>query len=371
MEKLKRTPFYDVHRELGAKIVPFGGFEMPLMYRSIVEEHRWVRSRVGVFDVSHMGEIEIKGKDALRFVSYVTSNDPASLKLFEVQYSTLLNERGGIVDDLLVYRLEDCFLLVVNASNTQKDYEWLINHATKFDVEIKNISNEMAELAVQGPLSENVLKKVVDISLEDLKYYRASKGKVRGRDALISRTGYTGEDGFEIYLNPQDAKEILYALLEFDDVKPVGLGARDTLRMEMGYCLYGNDIDETTNPFEARLGWIVKMDKEDFIGKESLLRIRDEGVKRRRVGFEAEKKGVFPRPHQEIKKDGKIVGTVTSGGYSPSLDIGIGMGYVDINHSEPDTTLTLRVREKEESVKIIKLPFYRKGTVKSHRVATT
>ena len=339
---------------------------MPLLYTSIVEEHRWVRSSVGVFDVSHMGEIEIKGKEALEFVSYITTNDPASLGTLEVQYSTILKEDGGIVDDLLVYRLEDRFLLVVNAANTQKDYEWILKQSEKFDVEIKNISDEVAELAVQGPLAEKVLNKLVDVSLSELRYYWALRGKVKGKDALISRTGYTGEDGFEIYLDPSDAEKTLQTLLEFDEVKLSGLGARDTLRMEMGYCLYGNDIDETTNPLEARLGWIVKFEKENFIGKEALLKIKESGIKRKRVGFEALKKGVFPRPNQEILYDGKIVGKVTSGGYSPSLDIGIGMGYIEVEHSAPDTILTLKIRRKEEKVKIVRYPFYKKGSVKSH-----
>jgi aminomethyltransferase len=366
LKDLKRTPFFDIHRELGAKIVPFGGFEMPLFYSSIIEEHRWVRKSAGVFDVSHMGEIEIKGRDSLKFVSYVTSNNPASLKPFEVQYSTILNENGGIVDDLLVYRLDEGFLLVVNASNTKKDYEWLLGFATKFDVEIRNISDEVAELAFQGPLSEEVLQKLVNFPLKDLGYYRAARGKVKGRDALISRTGYTGEDGFEIYLDPSDSKEILYALLDFEEVKPAGLGARDTLRMEMGYCLYGNDIDETTNPFEARLGWIVKMEKGNFVGREALLKIKERGIKRKRVGFETDKKGVFPRPHQKISRGEEVVGEVTSGGYSPSLNRGIGMGYVEVKSSKPDTLLTLHIRDRKEEVRIVKLPFYKMGSVKSH-----
>lgn len=367
MKELKRTPLFDVHRKLGARLVPFAGFEMPLQYTGIIDEHLWVRSRVGVFDVSHMGEFEVKGRDALQFVSYVTSNDPSTLREYEVQYSTFLNERGGIVDDLLVYRLKDRFLLVVNASNIEKDFAHIEKYASKFDVELSNISSDVAELAVQGPESQSIIQKFVNIDLEKLHYYWAAEAKFMGYDVLISRTGYTGEDGFEIYLAPDHAEEVFLRLLDEGEVKPAGLGARDSLRMEMGYCLYGNDINEDTNPYEARLGWIVKLDKGDFVGREALLKIKENGVRRRRVGFETVVKGAFPRPHFKIKADGREVGDVTSGGYSPSLKKGIGMGYVPRELSKPGQELLIPIRGKDVPFTVVRLPFYKNGTVRSGR----
>ncbi len=359
----KKTPLFEAHKKLGAKIVDFAGFDMPLQYSGITKEHTWVRTHAGLFDVSHMGEIEIRGPEALEFVSYVTSNDPATLDVFQVQYSAFPTPRGTIVDDLLVYRLEDYFLLVVNASNIEKDYSWLLENRFK-GVDIVNVSDEVAELALQGPLSEQVLQPLVDVDLSKLKYYRAVRGKVTGKDALISRTGYTGEDGFEIYLSPRDVEDVFYKLLEDERVKPAGLGARDTLRLEMGYCLYGNDIDETTNLLEAGLGWITKLNKEKFIGKEALIRIKTEGIKRRRVGFEAKEPRDIPRHGYKINFDGKEVGTVTSGTFSPSLKRGIGMGYVPPDAAKPGMTIQVDIRGKLADMEIVKLPFYRSGSLK-------
>jgi len=360
----KKTPLYEAHKKLGAKIVDFAGFLMPLQYKGITKEHLWVRTHAGLFDVSHMGEIEIRGPRALEFVSYVTSNDPARLEKFQVQYSAFPTHEGTVVDDLLVYRLEDYFLLVVNASNIEKDYNWLMDHKFDTGVEIVNKSDEVAELALQGPESEAILQKFVDIDLSQIKYYWAARGKVMGKEALISRTGYTGEDGFEIYLAPDDVEEVFFKLLEEEKVEPAGLGARDTLRLEMGYCLYGNDIDETTNLLEAGLGWITKLDKGDFIGKEALLKIKKEGLKRKRVGFEPDEIKAIPRHGYRIFDGDKEIGIVTSGTFSPSLKRGIGMGYVPTQYAKAGNSIAVDIRGKKVSAKIVKLPFYKEGSVK-------
>ncbi len=359
----KKTPLFEAHKKLGARIVDFAGFDMPLQYTGIMKEHQWVRSHAGLFDVSHMGEIEVRGTRALDFVSYVTSNDPSALEVFQVQYSAFPTPQGTIVDDLLVYRLPDHFLLVVNASNIEKDYSWLLEH--KFEgVEIINKSDEVAELALQGPESEAVLQPLVDFNLSDLKYYWSVKTRILGKDALISRTGYTGEDGFEIYLEPEHIEEVFFKLLEDERVKPAGLGARDTLRLEMGYCLYGNDIDETTNLLEAGLGWITKLNKPDFIGKEALLKIKSEGLKRKRVGFEAKEPRDIPRHGYKIFHNQEEIGVVTSGTYSPSLKKGIGMGYVAKEIAKPGNTIQVDIRGKLSDMEIVKLPFYKSGSIK-------
>ncbi len=361
----KKTPLYDAHVKLRAKIVDFAGFKMPLQYESITKEHQWVRTHAGLFDVSHMGEIEVHGDRALEFVSYVTSNDPTKLAPFQVQYSAFPTHEGTVIDDLLVYKLEDYFLLVVNASNIDKDYNWLLEHKFADGVEVINRSDEFAELALQGPESEEVLQKLVDIDLSKIGYYWAARGKVLGKDALISRTGYTGEDGFEIYLKPEDVEEVFFKLLENDRVKPAGLGARDTLRLEMGYCLYGNDIDETTNLLEAGLGWITKLNKNDFVGKETLLKIKEAGLKRKRVGFEAQNPTDIPRHGYKIYDDDSEIGIVTSGTFSPSLKKGIGMGYVPINFAKDGTEIWVDIRGKKARFSIVKMPFYKEGTVKN------
>ncbi len=362
----KKTPFFEFHKNLGAKIVDFAGFEMPIQYPDgIVKEHIWVREKAGMFDVSHMGEIEIKGKDALNFVNYITSNDASRLEVMQVQYSAFPTEEGTIVDDLLVYRLdENHFLLVVNAANIEKDYQWILSHK-KGDVEIKNRSDDYAEIAFQGPLSEKVLQRITKENLSELPYYYAMYATVLGKKVLLSRTGYTGEDGFELYFEDfEHGKKVFLKLLEFDEVKPIGLGARDTLRLEMGYCLYGNDIDETTNMIEAGLSWILKLDKEDFIGKKALLKIKEEGPARRRVAFITERRAAIPRHGQKIFKDGEEVGHVTSGTMSPSLQQGIGMGYVRRHHTRRGTEIEIDIRGRKEKATIVKLPFYKNGTVK-------
>lgn len=364
---MKRTPFYSVHRELGAQMVPFAGFEMPLQYEGIIAEHLWVREKAGLFDVSHMGEFIVRGPRAEEFVAYVTSNDPGKLPPMAAQYSLFLNEAGGIVDDLLVYRLEDHFMLVVNAANIEKDFAWISRFRFSSGIELENRSDEIAELALQGPRAEEVLQPLVDLDLSGLDYFHAARATLLDRPVLISRTGYTGEDGFEIYLDAENAEPVFFRLLENPLVKPVGLGARDTLRLEMGYPLYGNDITDETNPFEARLGWVVRMKKPDFVGKAALEWIRQEGIRRRRVGFQTQDRRAIPRPHQAILHDHERIGEVTSGTFSPSLKQGIGMGYVPVEYSDEGTPLQIEIRGRAFPAQVVSLPFYRHGTVRSHR----
>ncbi len=361
---VKKTPFYDKHIEHKGKIVEFAGFLMPIQFEGIIQEHETVRTGVGVFDVSHMGEIEITGSDRLAFTNYITTNDATKLALNQVQYSAMLYPDAGIVDDLLVYNLPERILLVVNAANTEKDYDWILKNQ-KFNVNIRNISSAIGQLAIQGPKAEMVMQKLVEMNLSELKYYWAIETQVKGIDVLLSRTGYTGEDGFEIYMRAEHGLKIWDLVFEAGKefgIKPIGLGARDTLRFEMRYCLYGNDIDKTTNPLESGLGWIVKFDKGDFIGKDALLRIKEAGLKRKLVGFETRGKGI-PRPHQKLVNDGKEIGYVTSGTFSPSLKKGIGMGYVDLAYSEPQTVFYVLAKEKFE-VEVVRGPFYKKGSHK-------
>ncbi len=362
---LKRTPLYDLHLQLGAKMVPFAGFKMPIQYTSIVEEHRWVRQHAGLFDVSHMGEIRIEGDAALEFVSYITCNDPSRLRPYQVQYSALLNEHGGIVDDLLVYRLPNAFLLVVNAANIDKDFGWIQRHAPRFGVTVQNLSDEVGEIALQGPKSEQVLQPWVPVDLGGLPYYEAMETSVAGLPVLLSRTGYTGEDGFEIYASPPIIQKIASLLLENPWVRPIGLGARDTLRLEMGYPLYGNDLNEDITPLEAGLRWIVKMEKPDFIGKLALMELKKTGVQRKRIGFKTPNRRVIPRKGMALFSNGQEVGFVTSGNYSPMLNTGIGMGYIQPH--EVKHPLTLEFRGKLIPVEQVSFPFYPSGTVRSKK----
>lgn len=360
----KKTPFYERHLEYNGKIVEFAGFFMPIQFEGIIPEHETVRTGVGVFDVSHMGEIEITGPDRIKFANYITTNDVSRLALNQVQYSAMLYVDAGIVDDLLVYNLKDRIFLVVNAANTEKDYQWILQNK-KFNVEIKNLSDDIGQLAIQGPKSEMLMQKIVDFNLAELKYYWAVETRIKGIEVLLSRTGYTGEDGFEIYMSAKDGLKIWDIVFDAGkefNVKPIGLGARDTLRFEMRYCLYGNDIDKTTNPLEAGLGWIVKFDKGDFIGRGALLKIKESGLKRKLVGFEVIEKGI-PRPQQKIHADNDEIGFVTSGTFSPSLKKGIGMGYVKTQYAEPGTKFNVMSKEPI-MVEVIKGPFYKKGTHK-------
>ncbi len=365
MAEPKKTPFYDLHVKNKAKMIEFAGYLMPIQFKGIMEEHRKVRSSVGLFDITHMGEFEVWGKDAESFIQKMTTNDVLRLAPYQVQYSCMCYEKGGIVDDLLVYRLPDHFLLVVNAACAEKDFKWLSDHLWG-DVELKNVSDQTALLALQGPKAEQVLKKLTDRNLSDLRYYWASWGEVNGVEMIFSRTGYTGEDGFELYFSPAYAEIIWNALIEAGkefDIQPVGLGARDSLRLEMKYMLYGNDIDQTTNPLEAGLGWVVKLDKDDFVGKEAILSLKQKGIKRKLVAFELMDKA-FPRQHYQIQKDGKKIGEVTSGTFSPSLNKGIGLGYVPVEYSKIGTELNILIRGKPHKAEVIKPPFYKNFTHK-------
>ena len=354
----KKTALYPIHVQLGARMVEFAGFLMPIQYTSILEEHRRVRTTVGVFDVSHMGEIEISGPRALEFVNYITINDASRLQVNQAQYTAMCNEKGGIIDDLICYRRKDRFLLVVNAANTEKDYQWILQHRWE-DVEVRNISDNITQLAVQGKAAEPTLQKLTHVDLSKIRYYWFTEGELAGVSMIISRTGYTGEPGFEIYFDRQYSEEIWNKVMEAGkeyEIAPIGLGARDSLRLEKKYCLYGNDIDETTNPFEAGLGWITKLEKGDFIGKDALLKIKEEGIRRKLMGFVLEGK-VIPRHGYPIWVDDQKVGFVTSGTFSPIRNENIGLGYINIRFAKIDQPILIEARGKRFSGKIVKTPF--------------
>lgn len=360
---MKKTTFYNIHEKLGAKMVKFAGYYMPIQYNSILAEHKVVRNAVGVFDVSHMGEVFVTGEKALDFVQHITINDASKLFPGRVQYSAMLYPDGGIVDDLLVYKFSDKkFMLVINASNMEKDFHWMQAN-NKFGVELSNQSDEYSLLAVQGPFSKEVVQAICNKEL-DMEYYHFFEGKIAGIDMIISRTGYTGELGYELYFkgNAEDAEKVWNKVFEAGEkygIKPTGLGCRDSLRLEMGYCLYGNDIDATTNPLEANLGWITKINKGDFIGRDVLLNVKAEGLKRKLVPISTDEK-TFPRHGYDLTVDGKKVGTVTSGTVSPILDKPIALGYVDFEHSKEGSTVNFLIRGKEIPAKVVTLPFVKK-----------
>ncbi|MEQ9426046.1 MAG: glycine cleavage system aminomethyltransferase GcvT [Cyclobacteriaceae bacterium] len=356
---VKKIALNDVHEALGAKMMDFAGFNMPVRYTSDIEEHMCVRNGVGVFDVSHMGEFLIKGDGALELLQRVTSNDVSKLVDYQAQYSCLPNETGGIVDDLIVYRYtENEYVLVVNASNIQKDWDWI---ASKNDhkVEMINLSDNYALLAVQGPKAVDVLQKITPINLSEIQYYHFTVGEMGNiPHVMISATGYTGSGGFELYCKNDEVKQLWDAVFEAgkdDDIKPIGLGARDTLRLEMGFCLYGNDIDDNTSPLEAGLGWITKFTKE-FTNAENLKKQKEAGLDRKLIGFALTERGI-PRAHYEIlSEDSEVIGEVTSGSMSPCLNVGIGMGYVKTGFHQPDTPIKIRIRNKEVGAKVVKQP---------------
>ena len=361
---LKRTAFYDIHVGLGGKIVEFAGFEMPVQYSGIVEEHQRVRTHVGVFDVSHMGEVEVRGPGALAFLQNITVNDVAGLSPGRVQYSAMCYENAGIVDDLLVYHMGDHYMLVINASNTEKDIAWMRKNLSG-DVRLNDVSDATSLLAVQGPRSRATLQKITDVDLQPLEYYHWMRGKVAGVEMIISRTGYTGELGYELYF-PSDRAPgehvwgaIMDAGKEFG-IGPTGLGARDTLRLEMGFCLYGNDIDQTTHPLEAGLGWITKLNKGSFIGRDVLVSAKKDGLKRKLAGFALDEKA-FPRHGYSISAEGREVGTVTSGTFSPTLERGIGMGYVPVALTKPGTKIQIMIRNKPVPATVVTMPFIKKS----------
>jgi aminomethyltransferase len=360
---LKQTAFYGQHQSLGAKIVDFAGFAMPVQYTGIIEEHKRVRDTVGMFDVSHMGEVEVRGRDALAFVQKITVNDASKLAPGRVQYSAMCYEDGGIVDDLLVYNLGDRYMLVINAANIEKDLAWMRSHVGG-DMTLTDVSDSLSLLAVQGPRSLDTLKKLTGADLSSLQYYHSMRGTVAGVDMLISRTGYTGELGFELYFPSDGATgekvwgEIMKAGKQFE-IAPVGLGARDSLRLEMGFCLYGHDIDRTTNPIEANLGWITKVDKGEFIGRPAILKTKQEGPKRKLVGFVMEEKA-FPRQGYPLHSNDVPSGIVTSGTVSPTLDRGIGMGYVNSAHAKPGTPIAVEIRNRRVPASVVPVPFIKK-----------
>jgi aminomethyltransferase len=358
--EVKQVPLNDLHVSLGAKMVPFAGFNMPVRYSSDIEEHMTVRQSVGVFDVSHMGEFTIKGPNALDLIQRVTSNDAANLVDGQAQYSCLPNESGGIVDDLLVYRIaQDDYMLVVNAGNIDKDWDWISAHNTS-GAALENISEKTALFAVQGPMAIGVLQKLTTIDLSKIQYYHFVVGTFAGvRDVMLSNTGYTGAGGFEVYVNVKDCIAVWKSIFEAGadaGIKPIGLGARDTLRLEMGFCLYGNDIDDTTSPLEAGLGWITKFTK-DFVNSPSLKLQKEQGVSRKLVGIKMIDKGIPRHGYQVLDSAGKNIGQVTSGTISPVLGIGIGMGYVIKSLSTPGTEILIEVRGRGLKAQVTKVPF--------------
>ncbi len=366
---MKTTPLTEIHRALGARMAEFAGYDMPISYAGIREEHLCVRNAVGVFDVSHMGEFIVKGPQALQLVQRVTSNNAARLKPGEVQYSCLPNEQGGIVDDLLVYRLfddrceegEKAFMLVVNASNVEKDFAHIARYNT-FDARLIDISDRTGLLAVQGPQAAEALQSLTDVPLSDIAYYHFTKGRLAGIDpVLISATGYTGSGGFELYVAREHLKALWEAVLEAGKpygIKPAGLGARDTLRLEKGYCLYGHEIDDSTSPLSAGLGWITKLKKGDFVGRDAILRVKEEGLQQRLMGFKVDGKRVPRQGYDLLDESGeRIIGRVTSGTLSPSLGIPIGMGYVPPAFAKPGTSIQVSLGRKNAKAEVVELPF--------------
>ncbi|MFP4368543.1 MAG: glycine cleavage system aminomethyltransferase GcvT [Candidatus Kapaibacterium sp.] len=360
---MKKTAFNDIHKKLGAKMVSFAGYDMPIQYpKGIIHEHKVVREKVGVFDVTHMGEFEVRGPQALEFVQKISVNDASKLEFGNVQYSAMCYEDGGIVDDMLVYNMGEYFMLVVNASNIDKDWEWCMKNAEGMDVQLLNVSDNINLLAVQGPKSRDTLQKLTEENLSGIEFYNFKMGKLAGVDMILSRTGYTGELGFELYFrgDKETAEKVWEELFKAGEeygIEPVGLGSRDTLRLEKGYCLYGNDIDKDTNTIEAGLGWITKLKKGEFNGKEVLEKTKEEKPSRRLVGFKVLAERLIPRKGYKIFSGGNQIGVVTSGTQSPSLGIPIGMGYVEWDKREPGTKIQIEARGKLFEAEVVKFPF--------------
>ncbi|MEO0045793.1 MAG: Aminomethyltransferase [Bacteroidota bacterium] len=360
---MKNTALTHIHENLGAKMVPFAGYNMPVQYEGVNAEHETVRNGVGVFDVSHMGEFLLTGENALALIQKVTSNDASVLEIGRAQYSCLPNNDGGIVDDLIVYRMkEDQYLLVVNASNIDKDWNWISAH-NDLGVDMKNISEDYSLLAIQGPKAVEAMQSLTSIDLSAIKYYHFEVGPFAGiENVIISATGYTGSGGFEIYCKNEDAEQVWHKVFEAGTafgIKPIGLAARDTLRLEMGFCLYGNDINDTTSPLEAGLGWITKFTKT-FTNSENLLKQKEAGVARKLVGFELIERGIPRHDYEIVDADGNNIGIVTSGTMAPSLSKGIGMGYVKTEFAAVDSDIYIQIRNNKVKAKVVKLPFYKK-----------
>ena len=364
MTELKRTPLYEAHKALGAKMVPFAGYEMPVQYPAgIVAEHQAVRTGAGLFDVSHMGEFEITGPDRNAFVNRVTTNDVAALEPGQVQYSAILNPEGTFVDDCTVYRFEDKLMIVVNASNRAKAWEHIVDQKGGINVRLRDISDDIGLLALQGPKAEALMQPLTDQRLGDIPYYHFSSGKVAGVGCFISRTGYTGEDGFELYCRSSDTPKLWDALIAAG-AQPIGLGARDSLRLEMGYALYGNDIDENLTPLEAGLGWIVKLDKGSrFMGSDSLKAQKEHGVTRKLVGFQTGAR-IFPRHGYPVYYDGKQVDIVRSGTVSPSLGVGIGTTYLPAAAAKTGTKFEIEIRGERVPAEVVARPFWKHGSAR-------
>ncbi len=365
---LHRTPLHAEHVALNAKIVPFAGYEMPVQYPAgITAEHQAVRTAAGLFDVSHMGEFEVRGERALEFVQYVTTNDASKIEVGQAQYSTLCNDDGKLLDDLLVYRFPDHYMLVVNGSNREKDWAWVSRFADRFGVELRDRTDDIALLALQGPRAQSILARLTGDDLDSIRYYRFAEGTVDGIPAIISRTGYTGEDGFELYVEAGHAARLWRRLLEAgaeDGLLPAGLGCRDSLRLEMGYALYGNDLDEARTPLEAGLAWVTKLDKGEFVGRDALRRQKEEGVKVRLAGFKLRERG-FPRHGYPVEFSGERTGEVTSGTVSPTLGYGVGLAYVPVAAAKPGTEIGIVIRDRAVPAEVVRPPFHTGGTVRS------
>ncbi len=361
---MRKVQLNDKHEALGAKMVPFAGFNMPVQYEGVKVEHETVRNAVGVFDVSHMGEFLVTGPNALALIQKVTSNDASVLTKGRAQYSCMPNGKGGIVDDLIIYCLEEeKYLLVVNASNIEKDWNWIDAH-NSMGAEMRNLSDDYSLLAIQGPKAVEAMQSLSSIDLSAIKYYHFEVADFAGIDyTIISATGYTGSGGFEIYCKNDQVEQIWDKVMEAGadfGIKPIGLAARDTLRLEMGFCLYGNDIDDTTSPLEAGLGWITKLAKEDFVDRDFLAKQKEEGITKKLIAFEMVERGIPRHDYPILDAEGNSIGRVTSGTMSPSMNIGIGLGYVDIAHKDLDTEINIEIRNKPVKAKVVKLPFYKK-----------
>lgn len=360
---LRKTALNATHRALGARMTSFGGFNMPVEYRSIIEEHIAVRTAAGLFDVSHMGELAVRGRQALELVQYVTSNDAGRLVVGQAQYSALLRPDATFVDDVVVHKISDRhYFLCVNAANREKDFEWIHGH-NRFEATVENVSDRYTQLALQGPRAAPILQRLTPLDLSTLRTYRFAFGKVSGVDCLLARTGYTGEDGFELYFDPAESEKIWNALLEAgrsDGLQPAGLGARNTLRLEVCYALYGHEIDETTTAWEAKLGWICKLDKGNFIGREALRAQKEKGIERTLVAFEMRARGIG-RDGYAVLVAGEECGRVTSGSYAPWLKKNIGLAYVPVPASAVGTKLGIRIRGREVAAEIVPTPFYKRA----------
>jgi aminomethyltransferase len=359
--ELKKTPLYQTHANLGAKLIEFGGWLMPVQYSGITDEHKAVRTKVGMFDISHMGEFEVSGAQALAFLQYVTTNDVAKLAEGQAHYTCMCNSDGGVIDDLIIYRLPDKYYLVVNAANIEKDFRWLSQHLIGFEAELKNVSDETALISLQGQLASQVLQPFVTVNLAEINYYHCAWGQFQDVPVLIGRTGYTGEDGFELFFRRDYAEKIWNTLLEAGKphgLLPIGLGARDTLRLEAKMALYGNDIDDTTNPLEAGLGWIVKPDKGEFVGRPQIMAMKETGVNRKLIGFEMSGRGIARHGYDVVAESGQKIGYVTSGAPSLSLGKNIGLAYVPTELSKIGSTILIKVRDNIVPATVVKTPFY-------------